>query len=178
MESLRAKQSRFVRLVAKLVEFATERGYDLTFGEAWRTPEQAKLNAEKGIGIANSLHTERLAIDFNLFKDGVWLNKTEAEKQRYSAIVTEAGSQDPWTSRARPSFMYVFYALLIFLVIVLPLIGLAEPTAMTAVLGNIKLGFAAIPEEMWWTFTAGYLGYTTARSYEKKSGVSNGITKG
>ena len=98
----------------------------------------------------------------------------EAEKQRYSAIVTEAGSQDPWTSRARPSFMYVFYALLIFLVIVLPLIGLAEPTAMTAVLGNIKLGFAAIPEEMWWTFTAGYLGYTTARSYEKK----NGITKG
>jgi len=102
----------------------------------------------------------------------------EAEKQRYSAIVTEAGSQDPWTSRARPSFMYVFYALLIFLVIVLPLIGLAEPTAMTAVLGNIKLGFAAIPEEMWWTFTAGYLGYTTARSYEKKSGVSNGITKG
>jgi len=102
----------------------------------------------------------------------------EAEKQRYSAIVTEAGSQDPWTSRARPSFMYVFYALLIFLVIILPLIGLAEPTAMTAVLGNIKLGFAAIPEEMWWTFTAGYLGYTTARSYEKKSGVSNGITKG
>jgi len=102
----------------------------------------------------------------------------EAEKQRYSAIVAEAGSQDPWTSRARPSFMYVFYALLIFLVIILPLIGLAEPTAMTAVLGNIKLGFAAIPEEMWWTFTAGYLGYTTARSYEKKSGVSNGITKG
>lgn len=102
----------------------------------------------------------------------------EAEKQRYSAIVAEAGSQDPWTSRARPSFMYVFYALLIFLVIVLPLIGLAEPTAMTAVLGNIKLGFAAIPEEMWWTFTAGYLGYTTARSYEKKSGVSNGIVKG
>lgn len=95
----------------------------------------------------------------------------EAEKQRYSAIVTEAGSQDPWTSRARPSFMYVFYALLIFLVIILPLIGLAEPTAMTAVLGNIKLGFAAIPEEMWWTFTAGYLGYTTARSYEKRNGI-------
>lgn len=102
----------------------------------------------------------------------------EAEKQRYSAIVAEAGSQDPWTSRARPSFMYVFYALLIFLVIILPLLGLAEPTTMTAILGNIKLGFAAIPEEMWWTFTAGYLGYTTARSYEKKSGVSNGITKG
>lgn len=101
----------------------------------------------------------------------------EAEKQRYSAIVAEAGSQDPWTSRARPSFMYVFYALLIFLVIILPLLGLAEPTTMTAILGNIKLGFAAIPEEMWWTFTAGYLGYTTARSYEKKSGVSNGITK-
>ena len=77
MESLRVKQSRFVKLVAKLIAFADSKGYQLTFGEAWRTPEQAKLNAEKGIGIANSLHTERLAIDFNLFKDGVWLNKTE-----------------------------------------------------------------------------------------------------
>ena len=97
--------------------------------------------------------------------------KLSDEKNRYSAIVAEATSTDPWTSRARPSFMYVFYAIIIFLVIIIPLIGLLNPAAVTVVLGNMKLGFAAIPEEMWWTFAAGYLGYTSARSYEKKKGI-------
>src|SRR3546814_11034492 len=35
----------------------------------------------------------------------------EAIKTRMTAIVAEAGSADPWTSRARPSFLYVMYAL-------------------------------------------------------------------
>lgn len=92
----------------------------------------------------------------------------KAEENRYNAIVTEASSTDPWTSRARPSFMYVFYAILIFLTIGLPVIGLVSETAVPAIITNMKLGFSSIPEEMWWTFTAGYLGYTGARSYEKK----------
>ena len=33
---------------------------------------------------------------------------------RLSAIVAEANSHDPWTSRARPSFLYVMYTLLLF----------------------------------------------------------------
>ena len=40
-----------------------------------------------------------------------------AKKQieaRLSAIVAEAQSADPWTSRARPSFLYVMYALILF----------------------------------------------------------------
>jgi hypothetical protein len=41
-----------------------------TYGEAYRTPEQAQLNADAGIGIANSVHCKRLAIDINLFLDG------------------------------------------------------------------------------------------------------------
>ncbi len=45
-------------------------------GEVWRTPEQAKWNADHGIGIPNSLHILRLAADINLWKDGVWLQKT------------------------------------------------------------------------------------------------------
>lgn len=76
-ETLRQKQSRFVRMVAKLIEFASENGYELTFGEALRTPQQAQLNAESGAGISNSLHLIRLAIDFNLFKNGIYLTKTE-----------------------------------------------------------------------------------------------------
>ena len=30
-----------------------------------------------------------------------------------SAVIAEAQSPDPWTSRARPSFLYVMYALLL-----------------------------------------------------------------
>jgi hypothetical protein len=79
-ETLRQKQSRFARAVALLIQYATQQGYEVTFGEAWRTPEQAQRNAEAGIGIANSLHIDRLAIDLNLFRDGRWLSSTEAHR--------------------------------------------------------------------------------------------------
>lgn len=72
-ETLRQKQSRFVRMVARLIEYAYSQGYELTFGEAWRTPEQCELNAKTGKGIRNSLHADRLAIDLNLFRDGKFL---------------------------------------------------------------------------------------------------------
>lgn len=75
-ESLRQKQSRFVKLVALLIEWAYQNGYELTFGETWRTPEQADRNARAGRGISNSLHIDRLAVDFNLFRNGRWLQKT------------------------------------------------------------------------------------------------------
>ena len=78
--TLRQKQSVFVQLVGQLIFEALMRGYQLTFGETYRTPEQAALNAKKGIGIANSLHTQRLAIDLNLFKDGKFLDTTEAHR--------------------------------------------------------------------------------------------------
>jgi len=63
----RPNQSEFVRKVGELILFATQIGYELTFGDAW-----AKTGHK-----ANSFHYRRLAIDLNLFKDGVWLRKTE-----------------------------------------------------------------------------------------------------
>lgn len=86
------------------------------------------------------------------------------------AILAEANSQDPWTSRARPSFMYVFYFILLALVIAAPIIGVFKPAEMKTFFDNVKYGFEAVPEALWWTFSAGYLGYTTARTYEKKVG--------
>lgn len=70
-------QRRFLPFVAKLVEYAYTQGYELTAGELYRSPEQAALNAQHGSGIANSLHTLRLAIDMQLFKDGVYLTDSE-----------------------------------------------------------------------------------------------------
>ncbi|HEK2745614.1 M15 family metallopeptidase [Proteus mirabilis] len=74
--TLGEKQRKFTRMIADLIIFAYDNGYELTFSEAYRTPEQAKLNAKSGAGIKNSLHTQRLAVDFNLFKNGVYLTKT------------------------------------------------------------------------------------------------------
>ncbi|MEY0664239.1 M15 family metallopeptidase [Providencia rettgeri] len=74
--TLSEKQALFTVMIAKLIFWADEHGYRLTFGEAYRTPEQAAANAESGKGIKNSLHTQRLAVDFNLFKNDVWLTKS------------------------------------------------------------------------------------------------------
>ncbi|WYW97583.1 M15 family metallopeptidase [Proteus vulgaris] len=80
--SLVDKQNMFTGMVAKLITFAQQNGYKLTFGEAYRTPEQALLNEKKGSGISNSLHTQRLAVDFNLFDaNGKYLTATSDYKE-------------------------------------------------------------------------------------------------
>ncbi|MGK6796171.1 M15 family metallopeptidase [Serratia marcescens] len=76
--TLSEKQQLFTMMIAQLIYWADERGYRLTFGEAYRTPEQAARNAKTGAGIANSLHTQRLAVDFNLFINGQYQTQTEA----------------------------------------------------------------------------------------------------
>lgn len=79
-QSLGQKQRQFTKMVGQLIEFAYHSGYELTFGEAYRTPEQAALNAKKGSGISNSLHIQRLAIDLNLFKGGQYLPDSESHR--------------------------------------------------------------------------------------------------
>jgi len=76
--TLSQKQQQFTQMVGQLIAWSFANGYALTLGEAYRTPEQAKLNAASGAGIANSLHTQRLAIDFNLFIGGVWQTDSKA----------------------------------------------------------------------------------------------------
>ncbi|HFJ4332287.1 M15 family metallopeptidase [Serratia liquefaciens] len=76
--TLSEKQQLFTKLIAQLILWADEKGYRLTFGEAYRTPEQAALNAKKGSGISNSLHTKRLAVDLNLFINGQYQTNSTA----------------------------------------------------------------------------------------------------
>ena len=80
-ETLREKQSRFARMVARLIDAADSLGYEITLGEAWRPPETAKMYEEQGKGIANSLHCDRLAIDINLFLGGAYLTETADHRQ-------------------------------------------------------------------------------------------------
>jgi hypothetical protein len=90
---------------------------------------------------------------------------TELEK-RFSAIVAEANSQDPWTSRARPSFMYVMYTMLLAS-IPMGFLFAFKPDVALAVTTGVTNWLHALPEEMWWLFGAGYLGYSGARTFEK-----------
>ena len=75
--TLRQKQSVFVKLVALLINEATDMGYELTFGETYRSPEEAERLWKLGKGIKTSLHISKLAIDLNLFWGGKYLTKSE-----------------------------------------------------------------------------------------------------
>jgi hypothetical protein len=78
--TLSEKQRKFVSMVAQLIQFTYAYGYELTFGEAYRSPERAAANAARGLGISNSLHTKCLAIDLNLFINGVYQTDSEAHR--------------------------------------------------------------------------------------------------
>lgn len=88
-----------------------------------------------------------------------------------SAIVAEAQSADPWTSRARPSFLYVVYTC-ILAGIPMGFLFALKPDTAAAVTQGFGAWLEAIPEEMWWLFGAGYLGYTGARSLDKRKGAA------
>ena len=76
--TLGQKQRKFTRMVADLIIFAYEQGYELTVGDAFRDPRvHGAVGEKKSYSSANSLHKERLAIDLNLFKDGRFLAQSE-----------------------------------------------------------------------------------------------------
>lgn len=79
--TLGQKQRLFTKLVGQLIAWAYANRYELTFGDAYRTPEQAAANAKAGKGISNSLHTQRLAVDLNLFVNGQYQTSTEAYRR-------------------------------------------------------------------------------------------------
>ena len=86
------------------------------------------------------------------------------------AIVAEAQSPDPWTSRARPSFLYVMYALIVFAV-PMGVIAAFNPETAHAIGEGMTAYLAALPEPLYALFGTGYLGYTAARQWGKVKGV-------
>lgn len=94
----------------------------------------------------------------------------DAIKTQMTAIVAEAQSQDPWTSRARPSFLYVMYAMILW-AIPMGLIAAVRPEMAKGIAEGMNAYLAGIPEPMWALFGTGYLGYTAARSWGKAKGV-------
>jgi hypothetical protein len=85
-----------------------------------------------------------------------------------SAILAEAKSADPWTSRARPSFLYVIY-IMILAAIPMGILSAFRPDIATQIAQGMQAWLGAIPNELWAVFGIGYTGYTVARSaWDKK----------
>ena len=93
----------------------------------------------------------------------------EALRTQMGAILAEAGSQDPWTSRARPSFLYVIYILILWS-IPMGLIAAIQPETAHAIAGGMNDYLQGIPDALWGLFGTGYLGYTAARTWGKVKG--------
>ncbi|MFL6751398.1 MAG: holin family protein [Sphingomicrobium sp.] len=90
--------------------------------------------------------------------------------QQMQAIVAEAQSADPWTSRARPSFLYVMYAMILW-AIPMGLIAALNPSMAIGIGNGMTAYLRGLPEELYALFGTGYLGYTAARTWGKVKGV-------
>lgn len=76
--TLREIQSDFVNDIKELIQFTYQEGYELTFGEVLRTEYQQKEYLRTGLSkTMDSMHLKKLAVDFNVFKDGKLLDDVE-----------------------------------------------------------------------------------------------------
>ena len=95
------------------------------------------------------------------------LKRLEAQM---SAIIAEAQSADPWTSRARPSFLYVMYAIILF-AIPMGVLSAFDPEAAANIGAGMTGYLRGLPDELYALFGTGYLGYTAARQWGKAKGI-------
>jgi hypothetical protein len=93
--------------------------------------------------------------------------ENKIEISRLSIMTAEASSQDKWTSRARPAFLYVMY---IYVLVGIPMgiVSCFDPTVAANLAKGCGAWLHSIPPDMWVLFGAGYLGYVGARSWDKK----------
>lgn len=105
-----------------------------------------------------------------MFK-AVQTGNMEEMKVALSVIISDSQSADPWTSRARPSFLYVVYTLILFGLPV-GVLSAFNPKMAAAIAAGFGAWLAAIPEPMLALFGTVMVGYTLSRSYEKAKGVA------
>ena len=94
----------------------------------------------------------------------------EGVKVQLSAIIAEASSADPWTSRARPSFLYVVYILLLWS-IPMGVLFVFNPEAAARFTLGFKGWLDAIPEPILVLFGTVMTGYVAGRTWEKTRGT-------
>jgi hypothetical protein len=81
-----------------------------------------------------------------------------------------AMSDDRWAKRARPTFLYVMYVMILWS-IPMGIAAAIDPMLARRVIAAMQAYLAAIPEPLYALFGTGYLGYTAARQWGKVKGV-------
>lgn len=92
-------------------------------------------------------------------------------KVQLSAIISDSQSADPWTSRARPSFLYVVYILLLWS-IPMGILAMFAPDKAAAFTAGFKGWMSALPEPVLTLFGVVMTGYVAGRSWEKIKGAA------
>jgi hypothetical protein len=92
-------------------------------------------------------------------------------KVALSAIIADSQSPDPWTSRARPSFLYVVYILLLWS-IPMGVLSVFRPDMAAAFTAGFNAWMNAIPEPVLTLFGVVMTGYVAGRSWEKVRGAA------
>jgi len=134
----------------KLADFALDTGKSLIDR---LFPDKEKQASERAVAEAHLMQ----------MKEDSAIRRTA---QQLSAIIAEAQSEDPWTSRARPSFLYVMY-IMILSALPMGILSAFSPQTAANIAAGMKLWLGAIPPELWMLFGTGYLGYTGAREFGK-----------
>lgn len=92
-------------------------------------------------------------------------------KLSLSAIIADSQSTDPWTSRARPTFLYVVYILLLWS-LPMGVLFVFNPEAAEQFTEGFQQWLAAIPESVLTLFGVVMTGYVAGRSWEKVRGAA------
>lgn len=90
-------------------------------------------------------------------------------KTQLSAIVSDSQSADKWTSRARPSFLYVVYILILF-GLPMGILSAWRPDVAASIAAGFGAWLKAIPDPLYTLFGTVMLGYIAGRSWEKVKG--------
>lgn len=81
-------QQEFTVAIAQLINYATAKGYKLTFGDAYRDPRcHGEVGQKASYSSPKSRHKLRLAVDFNLFVLGEYVS--DGGKLEYIDIGSE-----------------------------------------------------------------------------------------
>jgi len=94
----------------------------------------------------------------------------QALQTQMSAIIAEAGSRDPWTSRARPTFLYVMYVMILWS-LPMGVVAAINPALAAGIVQGMNAYLNGLPQPLYELFGTGYLGYTAARQWGKVKGV-------
>lgn len=106
-------QRLFASRVPRLIDRIYDQGYECSIGDVFRDPRSHGAQGETSpYGRAKSAHKNKLAIDLNLFLDGVYITDSESHRQFGEYWV----AMDPenhvwggsWTGRKKDGNHYSF----------------------------------------------------------------------